>query len=243
MDNFNKKLLKVNFENNLLKGEGSWRSLYSYLIKELSPKNLIEYGSGDPEFLKNIPDTIKRVAVDANKDLETLYKLNEIDFLAIDLENSDFISHENYEIAVCSDVFEHFLYPEKLLTTINDNLVYDGILISHVPNEFSIRSLLGICFNKKDSVVWHKGTKEWNNPHLRRFTDKGYQEFLSLKFAHNIRITDLKYTKVARYISLFGLPPYPLQPGPTYISTNCEKKAKIINKLKSKYVKENIRKN
>ena len=57
----------------------------------------------------------------------------------------------------------------------------DGLFFSHVPNEFNFRRLFKVMFFNKHSVLFHD-QDEQNNPHLRRFTNIGYKEFLEQEF-------------------------------------------------------------
>jgi len=68
---------------------------------------------------------------------------------------------------------------------------------------------------------------------FRRFSDIGYQRFLSRRFAHNLKLSDLRYGRLARLVRAMGLGvPYCLQGGPTYASTNDPEVFKRLEELK-----------
>ena len=70
---------------------------------------------------------------------------------------------------------------------------------------------------------------------MRRFTKKGYLEFLKTKFKYNIYLSDIYYNLVSKILSTLKIPvPFMLEPGPTFISTKSEETyLKFIN-LKEK---------
>ena len=215
-------VLDVNIQTRYGKPLSSWRRFYLRLLEELAPRSIVEFGCGPVDFLARVPETMRRVGIDGNPNYAGDYASAGIEFHACDFNAEDPPpSLKEFEAAVCSDVFEHLLYPEKLLGGIAKTLARDGVLISHVPNEFRFGDILPIQRGRAGSVVFHKDTEEWNNPHLRRFTDLGYQRFLALEFEFSLPLTHLNPRKLARRLMRFGLPvPFGLQGGPTYASTN-----------------------
>ena len=214
-------LLHNNFNYNKLKGLGSWRQLYIEILSKLPFKSIIEIGSGDPGFLSELNHFETRVGVDANPLLKGKYDALGVDFFCYDIESYDLENIGKFDVVVCSDVFEHLLNPLSLLMKIERLLNYDGILISHVPNEFDLYSMLKVMFAGKESVVWHKDSSEFDNPHLRRFTNTGYKKFLSECFKYNVSINSLLYGFPLKFLYKHDdYIPYCLQKGPTYISTN-----------------------
>ncbi len=84
-----------------------------------------------------------------------------------------------FDWAVCSDAFEHLVDPLGLAREIRRVLRPGGRLLCHVPNEFSYKSLLqivrcrGIC-----NRGFFPGTEEWDYPHLRFFSHRGFKAML-----------------------------------------------------------------
>lgn len=215
-------MMDVNICALRLKGVTKWRRLYLRIISQLRPASVMEFGAGGPSLLAAVDNAVKRIALDGNASLRPLYEAHGIDFLTIDFDHdpipSDLVEND---IAVCSDVFEHLLYPQRTLRNIAACLGENGVLLSHVPNEFRLKKNLRVMFGKSSSVLFHEGVEEWKNPHLRRFTDQGYRQFLELSFAYNLKLTDLEYGLALRTVSALGLSvPFCLKRGPTYASTN-----------------------
>ncbi len=84
-----------------------------------------------------------------------------------------------FESAVCSDTFEHLERPLELVREIHRVLRADGLLLCHVPNEFSHKSLRqvlrgqGIC-----NRAFFPDAEEWDYPHLRFFSHGGFRRML-----------------------------------------------------------------
>lgn len=204
-------------------GIGFWRTLYLSLF--MAPplnafKSIVELGSGAPDFLKCSPYK-RRVAVDIGDKHRGFFQEAGIDLQVLDLEKDDFGGLGAFDIAVCSDVFEHLFWPAVTLKKIPGILTERGVLVSHVPNEYNFIPTLKIMMGLKDGLYFHHDQTEWTDPHVRRFTDRGYKNFLQQEFQYNVKITHLKYRPAARIISSLRLPvPFCLEGGPTYISTN-----------------------
>jgi len=217
---------------------GKWRQLYIKLLKELSYDSILEIGAGSPEFLIN--SGIKRkVAIDYGSKFREEFEKNKIDLIQLDLNHEDFNNKiiGKYDIVVCSDVFEHLISPKKTLEMIKKNINDDGILLSHVPNEFRIRNMLNIMFRGRTSQIFHPWKKEYDDPHVRRFTKTGYKEFLSLEFSFNLYLSDIKYESLARIFKFLRLKvPYTLEPGPTFLSTNNKKTYENFLLIKEKII-------
>lgn len=215
------------------KGVGSWRGLYLWFLRDLTPGSVAEFGSGDPSFLALVDGGVRRTALDGNEALAGRYAAAGIEFHAVDFARwNPSPELSNFDVAVCSDVFEHLVFPERLLEVISRCLAPDGILFSHVPNEFQLRRTLRILRGRRVSV-YHHDAHEWNDPHLRRFTDLGYERFLATRFPFNLKITDLRYRGWARTLSRLGLRvPFCLEGGPTYASTASESRYRRLLAIK-----------
>lgn len=209
--------LERNFE---AKGIGGWRSLYLSFIEDLAPYAVIELGAGAPEFLDRI-EAQRRVAVDIGQRYAEAFRSRNIQFACRDLEHDGLEDLGPVDVAICSDVFEHLVNPAAALDRIAELIGQRGILFSHVPNEYRLGHILKVMFDRSHTVQFHDGATEWEDPHFRRFSDLGYQHFLSRRFAHNLKLSDLRYGRLARLTRRLGLGvPYCLQGGPTYASTN-----------------------
>ena len=201
-------------------GIGCWRAIYLEFLPALSASCVIEFGAGTPDFLCQVRAT-RRVAVDTGHRFAPEFRAHRISFACRDLEQDRLSDLGPADVGVCSDVFEHLINPASALEHISDTLTPEGVLFSHVPNEFRPRHTLRVMMGRSESVLFHEGHAEWENPHFRRFTDKGFRAFLARRFRHNLPLTDLRSGRAARWLRRAGLGvPYCLQEGPTYASTN-----------------------
>jgi len=202
------------------KGIGGWRKLYLSFIQDLAPRSVVELGAGAPEFLEQV-DAQKRVAVDIGRRYAEAFRERGIGFACRDLEKDDLADLAPADVAICSDVFEHLINPGRALENIARMLGERGVLFSHVPNEYRLGHVVKVMFDRGDTVRFHKGNAEWDDPHFRRFSNRGFHRFLEGRFRYNLSLVDLHYDRPARLMHRLGLRvPYCLAGGPTYASTN-----------------------
>jgi SAM-dependent methyltransferase len=214
------------------KGIGGWRSLYLSFIEDLAPFAVIELGAGAPEFLDRI-EAERRVAVDIGQRFAEVFRSRNIEFFCRNLEQDNLDDLGPVDVAICSDVFEHLVNPAAALDRIAELIGFHGVLFSHVPNEYRLGHILKVMLDRGGTVQFHNAATEWEDPHFRRFSDIGYQRFLSRRFAHNLKLSDLRYGRLARLVRALGLGvPYCLQGGPTYASTNDPEVFKRLEELK-----------
>jgi hypothetical protein len=216
------------------KGIGSWRMLYKSFLDQLSFNSIVEIGAGPPLFLSEIKCP-RRIAIDGGDRWKKEYDELGIEFVRINLDKDNLPDVGKIDVAVCSDVFEHLIYPDRTLAYIHKMIQDDGILFSHVPNEFSFRKTLSIMMGRSESLYFHKFCNEYNDPHLHRFTKVGFKKFLEKEFKYNLFISDLRYNlkaKILKYLHLKA--PYMIEGGPTFISTNNLNKFNLAKKIKNK---------
>jgi len=215
-------------ESHRAKGLGRWRALYRDLLAQAPLAgfgSIAELGAGTPDFLEGVAMK-ERLAVDVGDRYRAAFEQAGVAFRQANLEKDDVEGWGRFDVVVCSDVFEHLLYPHLVLEKIARLTSSEGFLLSHVPNEYALKKTLKVMAGRRDGLYFHRQETEWTDPHLRRFTDIGFQRFLKLSFQHNIKITQLRYKKTARMISRLGVgAPFLLEPGPTYASTNDPAKA------------------
>ncbi len=219
------------------KGLGTWRSLYLELLQKPGLSNyrsIAEIGAGSPEFL--IATAAKRrVAVDVSDKYRAAFETAGVDFAVRDLESEDLSGLGDFDVVVCSDVFEHLLRPEVALSSIKAAMEPDGLLFSHVPNEYRLKTTLRIMLGVQEGLYFHLDQSEWADPHLRRFTDIGYRRFLGQAFQHNTKITSLRYRGIAKALHRTGLKvPFCIEGGPTYVSTDCPRKHEAVHEALGK---------
>ncbi|SBW11312.1 hypothetical protein KL86APRO_20150 [uncultured Alphaproteobacteria bacterium] len=205
------------------KGIGGWRDLYLRFLRT-APfdrlESLIELGSGSPDFLRAAPQP-RKVAVDIGDRYAEDFRADGIAFFQRDLDKDALTDLGGFDVAICSDVFEHLYDPVFALSGIRTMLGGSGVLISHIPNEFALKKTVSVMMGRSTSLYFHKTETEWTDPHLRRFTRIGFERFLGTCFAHNIPIQHLKHARLARGLRSVGLGvPYCLEGGPTFVSTD-----------------------
>lgn len=218
-------------------GLGPWRSLYLRILGHMDATSILEAGAGSPAFLDacQIPH---KTAVDIADTHADAFESQGIVFRQKNLDLDGLSDLGTFTVIVCSDVFEHLLNPLHALTQLHQVLHPDGVLFSHVPNEFAFRKLIKIMFGMKTSVNFH--TKhlpdEWNDPHIRRFTDIGYKKMLEHEFTHNIKITQFRHSRFTSFLYQFTKKiPFTFEKGPTYISTNSDSTAEKIHEILRKH--------
>ena len=234
-------LVEWNARVHRARGIGRWRRLYLEFLKGETPDSVLEMGSGDPSFLLALSEVPRRVALDGNATLAEKYAVAGVEFHALDFDHEELPAGlACFDVAVCSDVFEHLIYPLKTLLRLRDILAKGGVLYSHVPNEFQLHKTLKIMIGRRPGV-YHHDAEEWNDPHLRRFTDLGYQRFLKNGFEYNLKIGDILESSLRRMLRRmqFNLP-YCLELGPTYASTNDQRTYQELTRIKRSLLRNGI---
>jgi len=212
------------------KGVGGWRALFLKFVIGLRPESVLEAGAGAPDFLANAP-AARRVALDVGDRYSAAFQAAGIEFLQRDLDREG-VGAAGFDVVICSDVFEHLLNPAFALASLREAMSPCGVLLSHVPNEFRLRTI-AVMLGRRPATMFHADAQEWNDPHLRRFTDCGYRAFLQTQFKHNVRLTELRYEGPARLWRALGQrAPYFLEGGPTYASTNDLGKMRCVIAIK-----------
>jgi SAM-dependent methyltransferase len=214
-------ILDVNVRTQHVKQMSGWRRLFLRFLAELAPRSVLDFGCGQPAFLASLPARTRRVGLDGNPGFALEYAAAGVEFHAFDFDREEPpIPLKEFDAAVCSDVFEHLLYPQRTLARLAAALAPEGVLFTHVPNEFRLGRTTQIMLGRAESVTFHTDCEEWNNPHLRRFTDRGFRKFLGLAFEHHLKLTDLNPSRGVRRMMRWRLPvPFCLEGGPTYAST------------------------
>lgn len=224
---------EYNIEVHVPKGLVGWRSLYVRILGQTRPQSVIEIGSGSPEFLQALDTVRRRTAIDGGDRWKQAFLDSGIEFYKVDLDTDTFPALPRFDVSICSDVFEHLLYPARTLSFIRQVTADDGFLLSHVPNEFRLGRTLKIMLGRREAKYSHRHCEEYDHPHLRRFSKIGYEKFLAREFKYNLFLSDLRYGRSARLIDRLGLRvPYALEGGPTFASTNDESRFNDLRALK-----------
>lgn len=98
-----------------------------------------------------------------------------------DVEMSFPFESNTFDIIICREVFEHLIEPIATLRQIHRVLKTDGVLYATVPNHFAIQRRIKILFGGDlitSSGYYIGDFGQWNYPHIRFFTWKGFKAFL-----------------------------------------------------------------
>jgi len=139
----------------------------------------LDVGCGTGEVMKYVCSSLEVVGIDVSNDyLRKAVNRGEKAIWA-DLTRPLPFETESFDAALCSDVLEHLINPFATLCEIHRILKTDGLLFAHVPNEFGHKSLMqifrgnGICNHS-----FFPDAEEWNYPHIRFFSHKGFKSML-----------------------------------------------------------------
>jgi len=201
------------------KGIGTWNKLYLRFLEDQPDLEILVVGAGAPDFVAAL-EAKRRVALDVGEGYRAGFEAAGATFVMADIETDSIDQLGLFDVVICSDVLEHLLEPRLALAKMAARIRPTGAFFAHVPNEFRLSHMLRVMLGKEEAPLFHKGCNEWDDPHLRRFTERGFDRFLASEFTHRLPIHDLKFPAPARLAArLLGHAPYALQPGPTFIAT------------------------
>ncbi len=204
------------------KGIGTWNKLYLKFLEDRPDLEVLVIGAGAPDFVAAM-SVKRRVALDVGADYREGFEAAGATFIVANIETDPIDHLGQFDVVICSDVLEHLLEPRIALARMAARLRPTGALFAHVPNEFRLGHVIRVMLGKSEAPLFHKGCNEWDDPHLRRFTERGFDRFLASEFEYRLAIHDLKFTTSARLAArLLGRAPYAMQPGPTFIATRNE---------------------
>ncbi len=85
-----------------------------------------------------------------------------------------------FDVVICSEVLEHLINPQNVINEIKRVAKKDARIILTVPNHFSLNNRINLLFGNglEEKVGWNSKYFEYNTPHLRFFTWKGFNKFL-----------------------------------------------------------------
>ncbi|MDC0253325.1 class I SAM-dependent methyltransferase [Bacteriovoracales bacterium] len=158
-------------------------NIYKKLIKKINIESILDVGCGNGHFSQFFIDRKFTIdGVDGHKG--ALKKCQSLGFRNcfytknIDEDNLSQVN-ETYDLIICKDLLEHLLYPDKLLKTLERKLKKNGHILIHVPNHFPLYFRFKFLFTGDlDTQKFFIDRKEWENPHIKYFTHKGFLEMI-----------------------------------------------------------------
>jgi SAM-dependent methyltransferase len=82
----------------------------------------------------------------------------------------------SFDFALCKDVLEHMLFPLALLYQIKRVLKPGGLLLSLVPNHFTLPARIRFLFSGDvDTYSFFPDANEWDYPHIRFYSHGGFR--------------------------------------------------------------------
>lgn len=218
-------------------GLGKKRRLYLKLFDQMPDvfgQSILDVGAGMPVFLEKTKFA-KKTALDIDDYYREQFDALGIAFVKADLDREELSDIGPFDTAICSDVFEHLTQPLKALQSIKAVMTPGGVLLSHVPNEYRLKKTISIMLSRSEGMYYHTNMNEWDDPHFRRFTDRGFKRFLAQEFAHNLRLNPLSPSSQEKLLNGLGITaPLALTAGPTYFSTDDASKAAALKAFAGK---------
>lgn len=111
----------------------------------------------------------------------------------------------NYDVIILGDILEHLPEPDKILSSLKDNLNANGYIIISLPNIVNIYARLKILFGNFDYA--DKGI--FDKTHLKFFTRKTLKEMIDTT---GYKIETLGYTPIPVYIAFSKAPKWIVDP-------------------------------
>lgn len=88
-------------------------------------------------------------------------------------------ANQTFDFVLCKDVLEHMLDPIHVLEEMVRVLKNNAYALIHVPNHFPLMYRFKFLFtNNIDTQNYFQGSNEWDFPHIRFFTHKGFCNML-----------------------------------------------------------------
>ena len=141
-------------------------------------KRVLEVGCSGGGVLLQIPAEIK-YGVDIDIDKLKLGKQKGLHGVIADAERDLPFKDHFFDLVIATDLFEHLIRPAETILYIKRVLKPDGHFLTHVPNEFRWQNILKLLGNESFiTKAWFPGAYEYDYPHLRFFSAKGFRRFI-----------------------------------------------------------------
>ena len=162
---------------------GAILNVIKQLKKEFSIANLriLELGSGSGANLAILLPENKVLGVEGLPDAAKHAQDMGIETIVADLENSLPLENSEFDWVFCLDVLEHLAWPDRTLCEAHRLLKPGGKLLVNVPNHFTLTGRVRML--QGHGIHWNRyfpASHDWNNPHIRFFTQKSITQLLKV---------------------------------------------------------------
>lgn len=141
---------------------------------------VLELGSGTGANLAILQPDNEVLGIEGLADAAADANRRGINTLVANLDNPLPLDSAQYDWILCLDVLEHLLSPDTALHEAHRLLKPGGRLLVNVPNHFTLSGRLRMLLGA--GIHWNRffpGSHDWNNPHIRFFTQGSIRELLS----------------------------------------------------------------
>ncbi|MBX9813265.1 MAG: class I SAM-dependent methyltransferase [Sphingomonas sp.] len=160
-------------------------------------KKVVEFGCGFGHNLELFRDANEVVGLEGLAAAVEKAQAAGLDVRYCDLNGPTALPDGYFDVALCLDVLEHLNEPLVALTEIKRTLKSGGIAILNVPNHFDLAGRMKIMLGRSlDTHNFFPEHDEWNNPHIRFFTNKGFVRLVELS---GLRILENRSGEIFSY--------------------------------------------
>lgn len=147
------------------------------ILPDLDGKSILDVGCGTGLMLEHYAAKNNVMGLDSNTKSLAAAKRRGISVKQHDLEKKLPFPDNSFDLVICKDVLEFIFNAEQLLNEMVRVTKKGGLLLLHVPNEFTLIDLLNLALgNGILKRRWYANSTELNNPHIRFFTVAGLRE-------------------------------------------------------------------
>lgn len=143
------------------------------ILPEINGGTILDVGCGTGILLEKYAAKNSVMGIDNNSGSLHLASKKGIKTKRVDLEKKFDFENESFDLVICKDVLEFIINADQLFDEMIRVTKKRGLILLHVPNEFTLRDLVTMLFGKGLlKKRWYRNASELNNPHVRFFTRK-----------------------------------------------------------------------
>jgi len=164
------------------RGDFTSRGLPDYKItdrKSVRGKKILNVGCGTAQDTWWLAKDNEVCGLDGSKVGVKIAREHGVKAIRHDITTRFPFKDETFDIVIIKDVLEHMMWPLPLLLECKRVAKPTGKVVINVPNQYTGHARIKMLLGK--SVVWYRHIKkndEWDSPHVRFWTYKGFLKFL-----------------------------------------------------------------